>query len=193
MTLRNYKTKTQCRSQWRTNLFTHLEPLTPGTTLLQTSTPEALCCNANSGALSSGVQNKLRHHNVLCVSNYVFLLTLTFPSLPLSWLHPSSPQLVSTCCPGLIPLILTYLMKCLKLLCGNPSIPITRTHNAQTHIKRQGFLLFPSFNGWLLLHFPECPFLPMCVLLVLIEDGFVSSSGQIWRKCIFTSPMDPLQ
>lgn len=140
MTLRNQKTKTQCRSHWRANFYTHLEPQTPGTTLLLEALSKHCGVPQTLGPRPAVrlVQNKLRHHNVHCVSVYVYLLTLTFPFVPFSCPYPSSP---SSCCPGPIPLILTYLMKCLKPLSGNPSIPITRTHSAQVHIKRQGLYL----------------------------------------------------
>lgn len=76
----------------------------------------------------------------LCICECVLTNTHLFVC-PLLLPSPLLSSTVSTCCPGTIPLILTYLMKCLKPLYGNPSIPITRTHSVQVHIKRQGLSL----------------------------------------------------
>lgn len=54
--------------------------------------------------------------------------------------HPASPLPAP---PGVTPLILTYPMKCLKPLCGNPSAPIRRTLVLWL-LRRQGHTLFCS-------------------------------------------------
>lgn len=62
------------------------------------------------------------------VSLICFLLSSSFPS---------------PCSSGVTPLILIYLMKCLKPLCGNPSTPIKKTF-VQWQLRRQGRTLFSS-------------------------------------------------
>lgn len=52
-----------------------------------------------------------------------------------------SPCFSSPCSPGVTPLILTYPMKCLKPLCGNPSAPIRRTLVLWL-LRRQGHTTF---------------------------------------------------
>lgn len=77
---------------------------------------------------------------------------LTCCDLSLSLTSPTAISLIyflfssscpSPCSSGVTPLILIYLMKCLKPLCGNPSTPIKRTFVLWL-LRRQGCTLFSS-------------------------------------------------
>lgn len=77
---------------------------------------------------------------------------LTCCDLSLSLTSPTTISLIcflfsssfpSPCSSGVTPLILIYLMKCLKPLCGNPSTPIQRTFVLWL-LRRQGCTLFSS-------------------------------------------------
>lgn len=79
--------------------------------------------------------------NILRVLLSPTLTLLLPPSLRPSLHHLLPEPLFSPCSPGVTPLTLIYLMKCLKPLCGNPSTPIRETHVLWL-LRRQGFILF---------------------------------------------------
>lgn len=105
-----------------------------------------------------------------------------------------SPSFSSPCSSGVIPLILIYLMKCLKPPCGNPSTPIKRTRVLWL-LRRQGHTLFFLTLCTLrsLASFVLCKSLlpllianwgqPSCALHC-VNSMFVFFTLQDWRDCV---------